>query len=138
MCARTYAREGRLLVFSQFYFPFFHLHFSTSFIPPPLRSKKRAVISHKTTRCFSQNDTLFLSKRHVVSLKTTRCFSQNDTLFFTKRHVVSHKTTRCFSQNKPLFSIKQAVDYTPQNGIIRDKYVSPPPISPNNILKVGV
>ncbi len=75
MRARTYAREGRLLVFSQFYFPFFHLHFSTSFIPPPLRSKKRAVISHKTTRCFSQNDTSFF--------------------------------------------IKQAVDYKPQNSIIR-------------------
>ena len=72
MRARTYAREGRLLVFSQFYFPFFNLHFSVSFIPPPLRSKKRAVVSLKTTRCFSQNDTSFFIKQAVVSHKTSR------------------------------------------------------------------
>ena len=54
------------------------------------------------------------------------CVLKNEPLFLTKQHVVSHKTTRCFSQNDTLFSIKQAVDYTLQNSIIRNKYASPP------------
>ena len=96
-CVRVRARGWFYGYFYNSISPFFNLHFSVSFIPTLLRSKKRAVTSHKTTRCFSQNDTLFLPKRHVVSPKTTRCFSQNDPLFLLKRHVVSPKTTRCFS-----------------------------------------
>lgn len=60
---------------------------------------KQHVTSHKTTRCFHQNDTLFSPKRYVVFLKTIRCFYQNDMLFSPKRYVVFFKTIRCFSQN---------------------------------------
>ena len=42
----------------------------------------------KTTRCFWENDTLFLGKRYVVFGKTIRCFEENDTLFLGKRYVV--------------------------------------------------
>ena len=30
----------------------------------------------KATRCFEENDTLFLGKRHVVFGKATRCFEE--------------------------------------------------------------
>ena len=59
-CVRVRARGWFYRYFYNSISPFFNLHFSVSFIPPPLHSKKRAVTSHKTTRCFH---------------KTSRCFS---------------------------------------------------------------
>ena len=35
-----------------------------------------------------KNDSSVERKRHVVSHKTTRCFTQNEPLFYIKRHVV--------------------------------------------------
>ena len=47
----------------------------------------------KTTRCFPQNDTLFLPKRYVVFLKMSWCFHQNEPSFYNNRPVVCGKTT---------------------------------------------
>ena len=47
-----------------------------------------------------KNDSSVERKRHVVSHKTSRCFTQNEPLFYTKRAVVLHKTTRCFIRKR--------------------------------------
>ena len=47
-----------------------------------------------------KNDSSVDRKRHVVLHKTTRCFTQNEPLFYIKRAVVLHKTTRRFFVKK--------------------------------------
>ena len=105
-CVRVRARGWFYRYFYNWISPFFNLHFSVSFIPPPLRSKKRAVTSHKTTRCFSQNDTLFSLKQHVVFPKTSRRFISTYTSIFiepnflTMLHSSSTSMTSVLSLNE--------------------------------------
>lgn len=54
------------------------------FLPPNIHWKQ-AVVFHKTTRCFHQNDTLFFIKRYVVFIKTSRRLKCNNALCWLSR-----------------------------------------------------
>ena len=63
--------------------------FVDCFLPPNIHWKQ-AVVFHKTTRCFHQNDTLFFIKRYVVFIKTSRRLKCNNALCW-----LSRLTLRC-------------------------------------------
>ena len=52
---------------------------------PPNVHRKQAVVFHKATRCFHQNDTLFFIKRYVVFIKTSRRLKCNNALCWLSR-----------------------------------------------------
>ncbi len=106
MRACAYAREDGFIDIFTIQFPVFQFPLFRVVHSPPLRSKKRAVTSLKTTRCFSQNDTLFSLKQHVVFPKTSRRFISTYTSIFiepnflTMLHSSSTSMTSVLSLNE--------------------------------------
>ena len=62
--------------------------------------RKQAVVFHKTTRCFHQNDTLFFIKRYVVFIKTSRRLKCYNALCW-----LSRLTLRCCKRSNDRLGI---------------------------------
>ena len=98
-CVRVRARGSDYRYFYTSKNSVFDGWFVDCFLPPNIHWKQ-AVVFHKTTRCFHQNDTLFFIKRYVVFIKTSRRLKCNNALCWLPR-----LTLRCCKRSNDRLGI---------------------------------